>query len=204
MSEAPLTTTSPFNRGLKPSTSTSFFPSLSHLDLCAYLTTAMTDDSRKRKRQHPFDDMAAVCSPIRGPSQRPRYSLDDSFSVDIDLELSFASNMSLGSPPQSPLVNNFFTAGAPQSPMAMDISPAPQSRQKPQRSVGETAPVFSPMRKRSNTVRAFGRELSNGSSPKTSSSTSFKEQMFQHTTRSPLPGEWLKMEGHLQGVCFHF
>ena len=90
------------------------------------------------------------------------------------------------------------------SPMAMDISPVPQSRQKPQQSVGETAPVFSPMRKRSNTVRAFGRELSNGGSPKTSTSTSFKEQMFQHATRSPLPGEWLKMEGRPQGVCFHF
>ena len=169
----------------------------------------MTDDSRKRKRQYDFDDMATLCPPMspmmgRGPAQRRRRSLEGTegfITNDLDLELSFASTMSLNSPQLSPIMSNFATSGMPFSPVAMDISPAPLTRvESHRRSIDASAKLASPMRKRANTVRSFGRELSNGGNPMTTISASFKDQSLRHTERFPLPSEWMCNDGHEQAV----
>lgn len=160
----------------------------------------MTDDSRKRKRHHDFDDnMTALCPPTspmmaRGPAQRQRLSLD---GIDLDLELSFASNMSLNSPQVSPVATTFGASNHLLSPMAMDISPAPISRMlNHRRSIDAATSLASPMRKRANTVRSFGRELVNDGNPLATTSASFKEQ------RSPLPKSWVYNDNRDEPVCF--
>ena len=138
------------------------------------------DDCKKRKRHELDDSFDAMASysrstapsmflnpppaPTRRPSQRllrPQNDLDDFLSSD--LEASFASTMSLNSPPPSPPANARITSGTTLlpsehqcSPMAMDISPAPS------RTIFDDFKGKIQTRPRS---RTFGRELGNFGTP---------------------------------------
>lgn len=113
---------------------------------------------------NPFHSAPSPPALIRKTKQsRMNNELDEFLSSD--LELSFASTMSLNSPAPS---------RAP-SPMAMDISPAP-----PQQSQGFLAPPS----------RHFGRDLLNSDSISSmrSSGTKSKSKGLQ---RSALPTQWI-------------
>ncbi|KAI5122982.1 hypothetical protein M0805_006860 [Coniferiporia weirii] len=170
-----------------------------------------TDDRKKRKRNDPEDEVNNMASlfptttfksllqpppaPSRKPSQRlqrPHNDLDDFLSSD--LELSFASTMSLNSPPPSP-PRNVFSPKFPVfdsqfSPMAMDISPAPVSKA----SKGSRPRAFT-------VARTFGRELSNHESPPTNlDCPSSVKGSGKGLQRSPLPAEWLGVFSRPQEV----
>ncbi|KII88974.1 hypothetical protein PLICRDRAFT_108846 [Plicaturopsis crispa FD-325 SS-3] len=120
-------------------------------------------------------------APKRFNPNRPRDELDDFLSSD--LELSFASTMSLNSPPHAPI------SLAPDSPQPMDISPAPAapSLRKP-----TTRP-----RAFTSAARMFGRDLANNAptpptlnvppAPKSGSGSTSQKR----TQRAALPSEWL-------------
>ena len=170
----------------------------------ALLSTARSKRKRN-EREDNAEDMAAFFSavaakahlqpppaPCRKPSQRlarPDDDLDEFLSSD--LELSFASTMSLNSAPASPEKDAFALDlpaenHAPFSPNAMDISPAPKA-----------AAAFSGgkhARPRAFTVaRVFGRELSNQESPNSNCSpASVKgDGPGIPRSRSPLPPGWM-------------
>lgn len=167
------------------------------------------DDNKKRKRHDLDDSFDAMASysrstttstmflnpppaPSRRPSQRlnrPHNELDDFLSSD--LELSFASTMSLNSPPPSPpttaRATSGFTLGPSEhncSPMAMDISPAPP------RSIFDDVKGKIQTRPRS---RTFGRELSNVATPFANDSQvgSTKSGSGKRLQRAALPSEWM-------------
>lgn len=192
---------------------------LSHADLVLFhppssspLATAMLAtldipcyESRKRKRSVGDSDFAMSsyfplshsflqppAAPSRKPSQRlmrPENELDDFLSSE--LEISFASTMSLNSPPGSPERNIFeepqLAPVGVTSPVMMDISPAPPKVFTAQSS-GEKK-----FRPRASTFsRIFGRDVSNNeaSSPTILSVSSVKTT--KGLQRSALPTEWIK------------
>ena len=128
----------------------------------------------------------------RRPSQRllrPQNDLDDFLSSD--LEASFASTMSLNSPPPSPPANARITSGTTLlpsehqcSPMAMDISPAPS------RTIFDDFKGKIQTRPRS---RTFGRELGNFGTPSANDSLmgSTKSRSGKRLRCSALPSEWM-------------
>ena len=129
------------------------------------------------------------CAPKRVQSQRPRDDVDDFLSSDF--EVSFASTMSLNSPPASPRrqpASNASPNAFASSPMPMDISPAPQHH-------GNVLQIPSIGRPRAFTVRTFGRDLVNQpSSP--CLSTSYKSEGTNRSSgkrlqRAALPFEWM-------------
>lgn len=169
------------------------------------------DDSKKRKRSHHLDDIDMVYypstsstmslqpppAPSRKLSQRvarPRDAMDEFLSSDLDLELSFASTVSLNSPPASPpresTVHAFLRAGS--SPVPMDISPAPQTHAN---SIFGAKNASKPKtRPRAYTVRAFGSELGNQASaaPNASfKSGSSSQSASKRLQRAALPLEWM-------------
>lgn len=176
----------------------------------------MFEDRRKRKRQHDRDDMntmytTASPSMTRGPARRQRLSFDDFDGVvanELDLELSFASNMSLNSPQVSPITSHpqtLDTCYAPASPEAMEISPMPVARIADYgRSLSVESSFASPMRKRANTVRCFGREMSNGGEPLSTLSTSYKGEVARQMARSALPDLWMHKVAQTHEVCRFF
>ncbi|KAF8579458.1 hypothetical protein K439DRAFT_1620502 [Ramaria rubella] len=107
--------------------------------------------------------------PRKKQISRPKNDIDDFLSSD--LELSFASTMSLNSPPRSQ---------AP-SPIAMDISPAlPAPQLQKSHHLAPPAP------------RLFGRNLLNDSSPGTSNkSTDAKSTSSRGRQRAALPLQWM-------------
>ena len=162
-----------------------------------------TDDCKKRKRSQydDSDDMAFATqsnkqqlvpppAPMRKLSERmilvPN-DLDDFLSSD--LELSFASTMSLNSPPGSPPTGGSILPlelKAP-SPVAMDVSPAPtkSSMLSVPASGHKTRP------RALTTARTFGRELGNQMTPPSARSASFRSTSGKKLQRSALPTEWL-------------
>ena len=166
------------------------------------------DDCKKRIRHELDDSFDAMASysrstapsmflnpppaPTRRPSQRllrPQNDLDDFLSSD--LEASFASTMSLNSPPPSPPANARITSGTTLlpsehqcSPMAMDISPAPS------RTIFDDFKGKIQTRPRS---RTFGRELGNFGTPSANDSLmgSTKSGSGKRLQRSALPSEWM-------------
>ena len=126
-------------------------------------------------------------APSRKPSerlQRPSNDLDD--FISSDLENSFASSMSLTSPPGSPLRDAFAPSSFPeaQSPMAMDISPAPQRK-------ANDVPEGKPGRRALTAARSFGRELGNHLSAAAHAESASVRLSGKGSQRAPLPSEWL-------------
>lgn len=130
--------------------------------------------------------LSAPLAPIRKRSQhlKPRDDLDDFLSSD--LELSFASTMSLNSPSRD-YVN--ITRDIAQDD-AMDISPMPSrvSRKEP---VQFSKPTNRP-RAYTSGARMFGQDLSNNttSSDSMSDSKSGTQSDSKRTQRTALPVEW--------------
>ncbi|KAJ7109215.1 hypothetical protein C8R44DRAFT_635087 [Mycena epipterygia] len=111
------------------------------------------------------------------------HDVDD---LSSDLELSFASNVSLNSPPRDPV------ALTPESeyPKPMDISPAPPA-----------PPIRPYMRPRAFTSgpRMFGHDRSNESihaGPPPSLKSGSTQSSGKRTQRSALPLEWLAVAAH--------
>jgi M-phase inducer tyrosine phosphatase len=107
----------------------------------------------------------------------PNESFDD---ISDDLELSFASNMSLN-PTTTEERNNHVV-----SPVPMDISPAPPSRVAP--------PKFTPRpRAFTSSARLFGRDVSNENSqpPSISAGTGSGTTSGKKLQRAALPFEWM-------------
>ncbi|KAL5511877.1 MIH1 [Sanghuangporus vaninii] len=126
-------------------------------------------------------------APCRKPSerlQRPSNDLDD--FISSDLENSFASSMSLNSPPGSPRRDTFAPSGfsEAQSPMAMDISPAPHQKAD-DTSEGKSG------RRCLTSARSFGRELGNHLSGASKVENASVRPTGKGPQRAPLPSEWL-------------
>lgn len=168
---------------------------------------------RKRQKRYPrfdfdLDDMAFFApsivsaqtltapppAPSRKRSQRlPRLRDDVDDFLSSDLELSFASTMSLHSPPHQPIA---LTPGNEQSDL-MDISPPPNpafALPSSKKDDSASKPKNRPRALTSGT-RIFGRDMSNGSlappalppMPKSGGSQSHSKR----TQRSALPFEWM-------------
>ncbi|KAL6307908.1 hypothetical protein BKA93DRAFT_726553 [Sparassis latifolia] len=122
------------------------------------------------------------------------HPIDDFLSsdVDVDLELSFASTMSLNSPTRG--LQELSAEDADYAPM--DISPAPQRMLPPSVSDSSAGLKLNQGRARATTSasRLFGRDMSNGSgllSGLTSSAKSVTGSGGKRLQRSALPVEWL-------------
>ncbi|KAG6874084.1 hypothetical protein C0995_006941 [Termitomyces sp. Mi166 len=133
-------------------------------------------------RTSPF--LSPPAAPSRKRSERPiqRQDIDDFLSSD--LEVSFASTVSIHSPPRKP------ASLAPEEDYAepMDISPAPPP--KPALKAGARPRAFT------SSARLFGNDLSNGGgglmpSPSIDLSPSVKSSSLKKIQRSALPTEWL-------------
>lgn len=181
-----------------------------------------TDDRKKRKRSHlddSPDDMVHLRQPItssthpthlqpppapsRKPSERlfrPPNEIDEFLSSDVDLELSFASTMSLNSPPASPAQalplesTSYRTGDFAASPNAMDISPAPAPRLS---AFGSSANMNTGLgveklsRPRAATVaRGFGWDFGNHEASPVASVGSLKVSTGKRLQRAALPSEW--------------
>lgn len=171
---------------------------------------------RKKQKRYPqlnldFDDMAFfapsmtsttqfLAAPPPVPSrkrsqrlQRPRDDVDDFLSSD--LELSFASTMSLHSPPHEPIT---LTPGN-ESADLMDISPThnpvftlPSSKKDESASKPKNRP-----RAFTSGTRIFGRDMSNGPSPSLAApapsilKSGGSQSNAKRLQRSALPLEWM-------------
>jgi M-phase inducer tyrosine phosphatase len=132
--------------------------------------------------------LSAPLVPSTNPSlhvQRPRDDVDDFLSSD--LELSFASSVSLNSPPRHA---NTLTHGN-EDCEPMDISPAPLKLLFTQPSAVSNAPK--PLRPRAFTsaARTFGADLGNRVSPSPSESRTNSISQSKRTQRAALPLEWM-------------
>lgn len=162
-----------------------------------------TDDCKKRKRSQydDSDDMAFVTqsnkqqlvpppAPMRKLSERmilvPN-DLDDFLSSD--LELSFASTMSLNSPPGSPPMGSSILPLDLKVPshVAMDVSPAPTRSS----TLAVPASGHKTRPRALTSARTFGRELGNQLTPPSARSASFRSTSGKKLQRSALPTEWL-------------
>jgi M-phase inducer tyrosine phosphatase len=115
---------------------------------------------------------------------RPLDDVDDFLSSD--LELSFASNVSLHSPPRDPIVL------APDYAEPMDISPAPAPRPPVRDKDNNVRPLNRP-RAYTSASRTFGRDMSNDASPGhllPSFKTGSTHSSSKRTQRAALPTEW--------------
>lgn len=152
--------------------------------------------SNPKQKRHPQSQtqdiqMAATTSFLDVPSHhaqrfmRPHDDVDDFLSSD--LELSFASNVSIHSPPASEAL--MLSPSAGESDYApMDISPAPAKK-----------PVFERGRPRAFTsgARLFGRDMSNGLPPPATqvapaSLTKSGSTQSKRIQRSALPSQWFE------------
>jgi M-phase inducer tyrosine phosphatase len=129
---------------------------------------------RKLSSDMPFFAQPQVRSQRHHDQLQPSHNADD---ISSDLELSFASNVSLNSPPRDAIVLT------PESeyPTPMDISPAP--------------PIRPFMRPRAFTSgpRMFGQDRSNDSihaGPPSSLKPGSTHSNGKRTQRSALPSEW--------------
>lgn len=161
--------------------------------------------AKKQKRQHRavLADMPSLFSNSSSSSTRflnvPQFTYNKSnvqpatcVHDDVDeflsseFELSFASTMSLNSPPRE-------SDQLPQeSPVPMDISPAP-TRVYPSEVTSATKPTGRP-RAFTSSARLFGRDLSNDRAPTPTQATAFSGASTATETnvqRAPLPCEWL-------------
>jgi M-phase inducer tyrosine phosphatase len=114
--------------------------------------------------------------------QRPRDDVDDFLSSD--LELSFASTVSLNSPPRHTIT----LPSGNEDCEPMDISPAPVFTRPP---TDVQAPK--PLRPRAFTsaARTFGADLANRVTPSPSESKSNSISQQKRTQRAALPLEWM-------------
>ncbi|KDQ59534.1 hypothetical protein JAAARDRAFT_56545 [Jaapia argillacea MUCL 33604] len=135
--------------------------------------------------------LAAPSAPTRKTSrhfQRQRDDIDDFLSSD--LELSFASTMSLNSPPQ----DHIDLTPDHDSPVPMDISPAPPRPASPRSIIGK--PLIRP-RAFTSGARLFGRDMSNSATlalnmpPAPPSKPESVSSQAKRTQRPALPFEWL-------------
>ena len=129
-------------------------------------------------------------APSRKPSQRlqrPANELDDFLSSD--LENSFASSMSLNSPPHSPERNRLAPSSLSnvQSPMAMDISPAPRQGKVNFNDDNERKLGFRGF----SGARSFGRELGNHALASSQPESASMRAGGKGLQRSAIPSEWL-------------
>ncbi|KAH0827020.1 hypothetical protein J3R83DRAFT_4689 [Lanmaoa asiatica] len=130
--------------------------------------------------------LSAPLAPIRKRSQRLKHHDDLDEFLSSDLELSFASTMSLNSPSRD-YVN--VTRDTTQDD-AMDISPMP-SHVSCQETVQFSKPTSRP-RAYTSGARMFGQELSNNciSNDSMSNSKSGTQSGSKNTQRTALPVEW--------------
>ncbi|KAI0781333.1 hypothetical protein BD413DRAFT_600716 [Trametes elegans] len=120
-----------------------------------------------------------------------------SHDADVDLELSFASNMSLNSPVREPQPLTPESENPEHVPM--DISPAPPrmlepSLPQPTIQPLQTKPLVGRPRAATSAARLFGRDMSNGtdSTPQVPASKSGTgNSSGKRLQRAALPNEWL-------------
>lgn len=135
--------------------------------------------------------LKAPLAPSRKRSQMPdpkRDDIDDFLSSDF--ELSFASNMSLNSPPRDTMTL------AQDHDVPMDISPAYRPMQKENEKTNR--PTTRP-RASTSAARIFGQDMSNGNFSNDSVSTKTGSQAnSKRTQRSALPMEWMAVSEPLR------
>ena len=158
--------------------------------------------NKKQKRNPQFDQSSEMAffaqpstqylnappAPSRQRNQRfirPLDDVDDFLSSDF--ELSFASGVSLYSPPRDPI------ALTPENDFAepMDISPVPAPK-PPVQDKGSVKPLNRP-RAFTSASRTFGRDMSNAISPSPqlpSFKTGSTHSSSKRTQRAALPMEW--------------
>lgn len=128
-------------------------------------------------------------APSRKRSQllNPKCDDVDDF-LSSDLELSFASTMSLNSPPRDTM------SLAQDQDVSMDISPAPRHAQKENERMNRTT-----TRPRASTsaARIFGHDISNDESCRESTAGT-GSQNLKRTQRGALPMEWKTNSNHLK------
>lgn len=157
------------------------------------------------------------------PTRRDEIDAFLSSEVELDLEDSFASNMSLHSPPRSRREHSLPSEDDPHDYAPMDISPAPprvlsaiSNVQVPKRDTGYsnllTVPKLVSGRPRSKTgyasQRLFGKDLSNSDSSSSNGGHVFattkvggnarntaNEKSGKGLQRAALPVEWLQTRG---------
>lgn len=124
------------------------------------------------------------------PIQPARNVLDEFLSsdLDLDLELSFASTMSLNSPPRGPATLASENNNPNYTPM--DISPAPQR-------ILSTKPTGRP-RALTGDLRLFGKDLSNSTESlpltATGNRNASETKNGKRLQRAALPTEWMSFE----------
>lgn len=141
--------------------------------------------------------LAPPPAPSRKPSQRlmqVRNDIDDFLSseADLDLELSFASTMSLHSPQRDTV--DLASENDNSNYVPMDISPAPQ-RIAPPSFKDQGKPTIGRPRAFTSSARLFGKDMSNDSSSAASLKSVAKSTDTSGTgkrlQRAALPFEWM-------------
>ncbi|OSX64749.1 hypothetical protein POSPLADRAFT_1134070 [Postia placenta MAD-698-R-SB12] len=141
--------------------------------------------------------LAPPPAPSRKPSQRlmqVRNDIDDFLSseADLDLELSFASTMSLHSPQRDTV--DLASENDNSNYVPMDISPAPQ-RIAPPSFKDQGKPTIGRPRAFTSSARLFGKDMSNDSSSASSLKSVAKSTDTSGTgkrlQRAALPFEWM-------------
>lgn len=166
--------------------------------------------TKRRKRSLP-ENMAFFAPKVNhqflaAPSLRSNRTnrfLNGDIDISSDLEISFASNVSLNSPPR----NNLSLASECEP---MDISPVPL---KPAVDPTFESTRVKPARPRAFTsgARLFGADISNNGSgqpknmmPNTSVNKPLDSARSKKIQRSALPTEWLAPSVHFPKVCLTF
>lgn len=132
-------------------------------------------------------------NPPRAPSRKRSQLLnpkrdDVEDYLSSDLELSFASTMSLNSPPRN--------AMSPQDQdVPMDISPAPRPVQKENERMNR--PTTRP-RAATSAARIFGHDMSNEGSSHDSTAGTGSQANLKRTQRGALPMEWMTASNPLK------
>lgn len=159
---------------------------------------------KKQKRHHlpqPSNDMAFFSRPssqFLNPPSAPLHKISQRFVrnndvvddfLSSDLEISFASNVSLNSPPREQL-------SLPSDCEPMDISPVPPVNPPSRLPTGNSKPQTNRPRAFTSGARLFGNDISNSNTlfpspqivpaPKATGSSSTKR-----IQRAALPTEWL-------------
>ncbi|TFY74382.1 hypothetical protein EWM64_g9630 [Hericium alpestre] len=141
--------------------------------------------------------LAPPAAPSRKPSQRVsglRDDVDDFLSSD--LELSFASTMSLNSPPREAIS---IALESDIEHVPMDISPAVPRTSRPSSTLS-VKPTTRP-RALTSGARLFGRDVSNDSLPSpVPASIKSGSSQGKRTQRSALPMEWMQYKHEQQPV----
>jgi M-phase inducer tyrosine phosphatase len=123
-------------------------------------------------------------------SALPPVDDDDDDFLTSDLEISFASTVSLNSPPREPM--NLSSEHEP-----MDISPAPPIRHTTIDHIRNDSKPLARPRAFTSAARTFGRDVSNGVTPSSPPAQQSQKSDARRIQRGALPAEWLTTRPNL-------